>query len=145
MNYMDMPKVIGFLDIGTNSVRLLVISISHDRTWKILARHKATVRLGEKEFTQHNIIPEAIERGTAAITRFVEIARNFNVEEIIAVATSASREADNRDEFISRVYDLTGVQVQIISGEEEARLIWLGVSRGIRLGLEKALFIDIGG
>jgi len=142
---MDESKVIAFLDIGTNSVRLLIISISKDRSWKVLARHKSVVRLGEREFERHIIVPEAIERGSEAIVRFVEVARNFSAEEIFAVATSASREAENRDEFINRVYDLTGVKVHVISGEDEARLIWLGVSRGIRLGLEKALFIDIGG
>lgn len=142
---LDGTKVIAFLDIGTNSVRLLIIGISRDRSWKVLARHKSVVRLGEREFEKHTLIPEAIERGTGAIARFEEIARSFSAEEIIAVATSASREAVNRDEFINRVHDMTGVKVHIISGEEEARLIWLGVSRSIRLGLEKAIFIDIGG
>ena len=142
---MDRSKVFGFIDIGTNSVRLLVIRISLDRSWEVLIRHKNSVRLGEGEFEQHSLIHTAIERTTAIIKRYAEIAREYQACDIIAVATSATREAENRTVFINHVFEQTGIEILVISGEEEARLIWLGVSRGLYPGLEKALFIDIGG
>ena len=142
---MDSSQVLGFIDIGTNSVRLLVIRVFPDQNWEILIRHKNSVRLGEGEFETNCLTREAIERTSAIITRYVEIAREFGASEIVAVATSATRDAENRLEFTNNVLKRTGIRISVLSGEEEARLIWLGVSQGFRLGLEKALCIDIGG
>ena len=66
--------------------------------------------------------------------KFADVARGFGAQEIVAFATSAVREAENREEFIERVQETAGIEVRVISGVEEARLIWLGVSSGIELG-----------
>jgi exopolyphosphatase/guanosine-5'-triphosphate,3'-diphosphate pyrophosphatase len=142
---MDTPGVIGFIDIGTNSTRLLIIRKLEEGSWETLFRHKTAVRLGEREFDSHFLIPEAIERTTATIVRYADIARKYNAQDIIAVATSATREAENREEFIARIKEQSGVEIRVIPGEEEARLIWKGVSGEVHPGLERTLFIDIGG
>ena len=87
----------------------------------------------------------AIERGAFVCAKFADVARGFGAKEIVAFATSAVREAENREEFSERVQQLAGIEVKVISGVEEARLIWLGVSSGIELGERKAVLIDIGG
>ena len=73
------------------------------------------------------------------------LAKTYGASEIIAVGTSAIREAQNQCEFLQKLHDETGLNVNVISGQEEARLIWLGVSSGIDIGDQKAIFIDLGG
>jgi len=143
-NSPDAGHVFAAIDIGTNSVRLAVV---REEGTKIttLAVHREVVRLGEGEFETNLMIPAAISRGALVCSRFADVARGFGAEEIVAYATSAVREAENRDEFIERVRSESGVEVSIISGVEEARLIWLGVSSGLNLADKKAALIDIGG
>ncbi|HWQ67754.1 MAG TPA: Ppx/GppA phosphatase family protein [Methanospirillum sp.] len=139
------PDVVAFIDLGTNSARLLVVRLNPNRSYTIITQQKEVVRLGEGEFEENLLIPEAIERTVVVLSRLAEIARNFQAEEIVAVATSATRDARNRNELIDRLYYEAGVDIHVISGPEEARLIWLGISSGIEIGTEKCLFIDIGG
>ncbi len=158
------------MDIGTNSVRLAVVEVQANGTWTTLASQKQVVRLGEGEFdlaggpkevpsksrdekskdedagSGHSLTEAAIARGALVCARFAEVARGFGAEEIIALATAAVREADNGDAFVKRVCDLAGLDVRVISGQEEARLIYLGCVSGIDLPpKKKALFMDIGG
>jgi exopolyphosphatase/guanosine-5'-triphosphate,3'-diphosphate pyrophosphatase len=138
-------KILGAIDIGTNAIRLEVVRIESDHSLTTLSQQKETVRLGEGEFTTHRMTPAAIERGALVCARFADMARGFGADEIIAVATSAAREAENQADFLERVQEEAGLEVQVISGPEEARLIYLGVSSGANLGERRALFIDIGG
>jgi exopolyphosphatase/guanosine-5'-triphosphate,3'-diphosphate pyrophosphatase len=152
-------RILAAMDIGTNSVRLAVVEVQPGGTWTTLASQKQVVRLGEGEFTadsaggkksdaprQHKLTEEAIARGALVCARFAGVARGFGAEEISALATAAVREADNQDEFVARVRDLADLDVRVISGQEEARLIYLGVSSGIDLlPDQRALFMDIGG
>ncbi len=150
------------MDIGTNSVRLAVVEVKTNQTWTTLASQKQVVRLGEGEFDQvpadsakgkedadgggHSLTEAAIARGALVCARFAEVARGFGADEIVALATAAVREADNGHEFVKRVRDLADLDVRIISGQEEARLIYLGVVSGIDLPAgNRALFMDIGG
>ena len=133
------------IDIGTNSIRLAVVKTEDGQRLTTLAQHREAVRLGEGEFETGELTPEAIRRGVLVVAKFVEVARGFGADEIVAFATSAVREADNREEFIQRVRDEAGIEVRVISGIEEARLIWTGVSSGFDLGDKKAILIDIGG
>lgn len=142
---MTRDTIVAFLDIGTNSIRILIVTITKDRICRILTDQKMVVRLGQGEFESGHLTHEAILRAEHVLVRFLHMAHNYQADEIIAVATSALREAKNQKEIIDQIYSKTGIQIQIISGLEEARLIWLGVSSGIELGEEKVLFIDIGG
>ncbi|MDR0372613.1 MAG: Ppx/GppA family phosphatase [Nitrososphaerota archaeon] len=138
-------NVVGFIDIGTNAIRLLVARINHNFSYTTISREKEIVRLGEGEFKDHILKPGAMERAIFVCGKFVDLARTYGAVEIISVGTSAIREAANQAEFLKNLKARTGLTVRVISGEEEARLIWLGVSSGIDIGAKKALFIDLGG
>jgi exopolyphosphatase/guanosine-5'-triphosphate,3'-diphosphate pyrophosphatase len=138
-------KVVAFLDIGTNSVRLLLVRLNANLSYTVLTKQKEVVRLGEGEFIDQTLQPEAIQRTVQVCSQFAGLARSRQAEEIIAVATSATREANNQAEFVNRMKEEAGLDVHVVSGKEEARLIYRGVSSGIHLGTSTALFIDIGG
>ncbi|MEW6029115.1 MAG: Ppx/GppA phosphatase family protein [Chloroflexota bacterium] len=138
-------RVKAFIDIGTNSIRILVVRITPNHSYAILNDEKETVRLGENEFEGGVLQREAMQRAATVCRHFVEMARAYEAKEILAVATSATREARNKEEFLDLVKQQAGLDVHTISGKEEARLIYLGVSSGINLKGRRTLFIDIGG
>ena len=138
-------RVVAFIDIGTNSVRLMVVRINPNNSYTILTRQKQQVRLGEGEFEKEVILPEAMERTIVVCKKFTELARTFNAEEFVAVATSATREAVNQQDLLIQLRREAQLDVRVVSGREEARLIYLGVSSGIHLDGRLAVFIDIGG
>jgi exopolyphosphatase / guanosine-5'-triphosphate,3'-diphosphate pyrophosphatase len=133
------------VDIGTNSVRLGVVRPEPDLTYSILSQHKEVVRLGEGEFASNHLTLAAIDRGILVLRKFAEVARGFGASEIIVLGTAALREAANQQEFVQRALEEAGVEVHVISGAEEARLIYLGVTSGLDLGGLRALVMDIGG
>ena len=138
-------RIVAFIDIGTNSVRMLVVRFNPNHSYSILTRQKQQVRLGEGEFDDEEITPEAIDRTCVVCRKFVDLARTFNAEEFVAVATSAAREATNQDVLLTRLRHDAQIDVRVISGLEEARLIYLGVASGLHLSERQAFFIDIGG
>src|SRR5579862_7105513 len=112
-------KTLAALDIGTNSVRLEVVRVEDDHSLTTLSQQKETVRLGESEFHTSRLSDSAMARGVLVCARFADVARGFGVEEIVGVATSAVREAENQQEFIERVREEAGIEVSVISGPEE--------------------------
>src|SRR5438067_754454 len=97
-------RIVGFLDIGTNSVRLLLVRINANHTFTVLSDQKETVRLGEGEFRRNLLQPEAIRRASLVCGRFAEMARSRGAERIVAVATSAAREAENRTMLLRHLH-----------------------------------------
>lgn len=143
---MDMAaRVVAFIDIGTNSVRLLVVRIHPNHSYTVLTQLKQTVRLGEGEFNGHCLQPQAIDRVLFVCQQFATLARTSGAGEIITVATAATREAKNQRDFLDRLRQEANLDVRVVSGLEEARLIYLGVASGVHLGDKQALFVDIGG
>lgn len=138
-------RLVAFLDIGTNSIRMLLASIDPDHSYSIISQQKETVRLGEGEFEEAQLQPQAMRRASLVCSKFAQMARAHGAEEIVAVATSASREASNQRIFLRRLRREANLDVRIISGKEEARLIYLGIASGLNLGEKRAVFIDIGG
>ncbi|MDD3042784.1 MAG: Ppx/GppA phosphatase family protein [Methanosarcinaceae archaeon] len=138
-------RVVGFIDIGTNSVRLLLVYIDKNGSFRLLNKQKEAVRLGDKEFIDRILQPAAMQRAVIVCKKFVELARAYGAAELIAVATSATRDASNKVQFLELLKKEAKLEVCTISGVEEARLIYLGVSNGLKLGDSRALFIDIGG
>ncbi len=138
-------RVVAFIDIGTNSVRLLVVRIYPNHSYTVLTQLKHTVRLGEGEFDDHCLQPRAIDRAVLVCQQFASLARASGAEEIVAVATAATREARNQRDFLDRLRQEAQLDVRVVSGLEEARLIYLGVASGVHLGDKQALFVDIGG
>ena len=141
-------NILAALDIGTNSLRMVLVRLHPATgTWDTLSVHKETVRLGQGEFSEGDthLTPEAMDRGVLVLKQFVQVARGRGAGEIVAIGTAALREAANRDVFLAQAREEAGVEVQVVPGIEEARLIYLGVASGLELGDGKALFIDIGG
>lgn len=136
---------VAFMDIGTNSIRLLIVRVNANHSTNVLIRLKQTVRLGEGEFDAQILQPEAINRAVAVSQQFASLIRSHGAEDIIAVATAATREARNQREFVERLQKAAQLDVRVVSGQEEARLIYLGVSSGFHLEDKRAFFIDIGG
>jgi len=136
---------IAAIDAGTNSFHLIVVNIKPDGNFEIVDREREVIRLGQGSSSSIKFIkPEAFARAIATLKRFKGIADSHNAK-IRAVATSAVRESYNRNEFIQKVYDETGIELEVISGYEEARLIYLGAMRAVPIFNKKALVIDIGG
>lgn len=132
------------IDIGTNSVHLLVARSTPTQRFEVLAQEKEVVRLGHGTGDMKVLDPDAIDRGIAALTRFRQVADIWDAD-IAAVATSAVREAENHDEFIDRARTEAGIEVEIISGVEEARLIHVGVLHALPVYDQRLVMIDIGG
>jgi len=138
-------RVVAFIDIGTNSVRILVVRLNPNHSYTILTRQKQQIRLGEGEFDNDVIRPEAIERLVLVCKKFHDLAGSFGTEEYVAVATSAMREAENQHAILHQLRKEAGLDIRVISGQEEARLIYLGVASGLHLQGRHTFFIDIGG
>ncbi len=135
---------IAAIDIGTNSVHLVIARRTESGTPEILTREKAPVRLGSGARDMKRLAPEATQRAIDALGRFRQIAEAHDAE-VVAVATSAVREAENQAEFIAAARDEAGVTVSVISGVEEARLIHLGALGAVPAAGRRHLVIDIGG
>lgn len=139
-------QILAAIDLGTNSLHMVVVSIDpHLPAFTIIAREKDPVRLGDRDLATGNLKPEVIERAIATLSRFQEIAKTHNAHTTIAVATSAVREAPNGKDFLQQVDDLLGLKVDLISGQEEARRIYLGVLSGMEFHNQPHAIIDIGG
>ena len=139
-------RTIAAIDVGTNSIHLVVAKIQPELpTFHVIAKEKDMVRLGDRDPKTGNLTEAAMERGLVALRRCRDLANSMNAEAIIAVATSAVREAPNGSEFIQRVEQQLGLAVDLISGEEEARRIYLGVLSGMELNQKPHVVIDIGG
>ncbi|MCF6271534.1 MAG: Ppx/GppA family phosphatase [Melioribacteraceae bacterium] len=140
-----MNKKLAALDIGTNSFHLIVVSVSHSGSFEIIEREKEVIRLSEGNIGDIKFItPNSTERAIAAINKFNKIAESYGAT-LRAVATSAVRESLNKNEFLKSVYERTGVKVEVISGLEEARLIYLGILKAVPVFDVESLSIDIGG
>ncbi len=141
---MAAPRRIAAIDVGTNSIHMIVAEMGR-RGYRVVDKEKEMVQLGLSSLDGAPLSEDAIQRGVAAITHMAEVARGWEVEEIIAVATSAVREAPNRREFLRRVKEASGVKVRVISGEEEADYIYRAIRSSIDLGGGTSLCVDIGG
>jgi exopolyphosphatase / guanosine-5'-triphosphate,3'-diphosphate pyrophosphatase len=136
-------ETIAALDIGTNSFHMVVAKIV-DQGFEVIAREKENVRIGHGAGEMKELSAEAIERGITCLQRMQQVAQSLNAD-IVAVATSAVREAKNKGDFLRRARKESGIDIQVISGVEEARLIHLGALHAIGQP-EAAMFLcDIGG
>lgn len=141
----EQDRILAAIDIGTNSIHMVVVQIKPALpAFTIIAKEKDTVRLGDCD-PKIGLTTAAIKRAIATLQRCQELAKSFNAEQIVAVATSAVREAPNGREFIQQVYEELGLFINLISGQEEARRIYLGVLSGMEFNNQPHIIIDIGG
>jgi exopolyphosphatase/guanosine-5'-triphosphate,3'-diphosphate pyrophosphatase len=136
---------IAAIDVGSNSIHMVVAQVESDGRLRVLDRAKEMVRLGHRTLTNGRLSSDAMNNGIRTLSAFRTLAERQGVVRFKAVATSAVREAANGGDFIQRVRDEVGLRLKVIPGREEARLIYLGVRHAIDLRSESALIVDAGG
>jgi len=132
------------IDIGTNSVHMIVVRVRPDFSFEVIDREKEMVRLGAGGLDGRKLTRSAQVAALQALSKFERIARSHQVDEILAAATSATREAENGGAFLAAIEQQTGIRARIITGTEEARLIHLAAVYGVDTP-KAAVVIDIGG
>jgi exopolyphosphatase / guanosine-5'-triphosphate,3'-diphosphate pyrophosphatase len=137
------PEQLAAIDIGSNSFRLEIAQVIRGR-YRRVEYLKETVRLGGGLNAQGLLTEEAMVRGLECLSRFAQRLKGFEPRQVRAVATQTLREARNRDVFLMRAESTLGFPIEVISGREEARLIYAGVAR-LQPAPEPRLVIDIGG
>lgn len=136
---------IAAIDIGSNAMRMVVGRVDYEGRLDTIDNVRLPVRLGQDVFSEGQIGEETAQLAVDAFLRFRKVADNHKVEKIRAVATSAMREASNRDLLCDRISHAAGIQVEIVAGDEEARLIHLAVEQAINLKSRRTMLVDIGG
>jgi exopolyphosphatase/guanosine-5'-triphosphate,3'-diphosphate pyrophosphatase len=132
------------VDLGTNTVRLLVVEASGGG-WRPLHQVQRVTRLGEGQAASGRLLPEPMRRTAETVAEFSRAARDLGAGRVRIVATSAVREATNRAEFVGRVEALAGERVEVVSGEDEARLTLKGVASGLTPAPDSFVLFDVGG
>ena len=132
------------VDIGTNSIHMVVAEL-RNRGYRVVDKEKEMVQLGLGSLDGAPLTQDSMNRAIGALEKMSDVARGWEVDEIIAVATSAVREAPNRREFIRRVREEAGIRVRVISGEEEADYIYRAIRSAVDLDGSTALCVDVGG
>jgi exopolyphosphatase/guanosine-5'-triphosphate,3'-diphosphate pyrophosphatase len=138
------PNTLAAIDVGTNSFHLVVARVMGESRFEVIAREKEMVRLGSGAGDMKVLTPAAIQRGVDVLRRLKRVADVSNAP-VRAVATSAVREAQNNDEFVRRAREEAGVEIEVVSGTEEARLIHLGILQALPVFERRLLMCDIGG
>jgi exopolyphosphatase/guanosine-5'-triphosphate,3'-diphosphate pyrophosphatase len=136
---------IAAIDIGTNSIHMIVVQVRPDLSFEVIDREKDMVRLGAGGLDGRKLTPTAVAAALQTLKKFKRLADSHKVDEIVAAATSATREAENGGDFIAEVERQTGIRIRVISGTEEARLIHLAAGYGVDVGGNTAVVVDIGG
>jgi exopolyphosphatase / guanosine-5'-triphosphate,3'-diphosphate pyrophosphatase len=143
VDYSSVDGLAAALDLGSNSFHLIIARLDHGELIAI-ERLKEKVQLGRGSSDGAMTAP-AIQRGLDCVARLAQRIRSIPLERVAIVGTAALREAANRDAFLSPAAQLLGCPIRILSGEEEAELIFLGVSHALAAGDENRVVIDIGG
>jgi exopolyphosphatase / guanosine-5'-triphosphate,3'-diphosphate pyrophosphatase len=133
------------VDVGTNSVKFVIAEQEQDRSWTALVDRAEVTRLGEGLDENGELHPEPIERTVEAMAEMADEAKEAGVAEIAAVGTAGLRIASNSAAFVDAVRERTGIEVEVISGEEESRLAYLAVTSALELGDGTLVVFDTGG
>jgi exopolyphosphatase/guanosine-5'-triphosphate,3'-diphosphate pyrophosphatase len=136
---------IAAIDLGSNSIHMVIVEVTASGGFRVVAGEKEMVRLGAFTLSRGRLPAVAISRGLDVLKRYARLAETQGAEKIIAVATSAIREARNGEDFLDRVGREIGVWPRAITGEAEARLVYLAALHSIHLEGKRALVVDIGG
>ena len=133
------------IDIGSNAIRQLIVEINPDGGWKVLKKHRETIRLGTDVFDDGSIHPNTQKRLILAFKRMAKLNKKFKVERSLAFATSAFRDAKNKKPILSAIFKEAKIKIKVISGKKEAELIRKAVQFTLGIDNKHCLLIDIGG
>ncbi len=140
----SVPGRLAAVDIGSNSIHMIVVAPEPQGGYRVLGRERDMVRLGKTGF-RGTFSEAAIRDGLEALIKMTTLARFKGAERVVAVATSAVREASNGADFLARVKAQTGIDVQLLTGVEEGHLIYRAVREAVDLGPGRAVIVDVGG
>lgn len=136
-------KRTGIIDIGSNSVRLIIVEIKSDKYFRIVYELKESIRLGKDMGADNSLDAGRMNRAVSTISAFKAICASYSVQNILAVATEAVRRASNQETFLKLVQDIAGVSVRVLSGKEEAYYDYMGAINS--MDITDCLVMDIGG
>jgi exopolyphosphatase/guanosine-5'-triphosphate,3'-diphosphate pyrophosphatase len=136
---------IAAIDVGSNSIRMIVADVRADGSMDVVDEMKVHPRLGRGMEASHALSPESMDLAVDGIQRMVTLAKQLGAHRIEAVATSAVRDAQNAELFLARVKQATGIKLRIVSGDDEARLMFRSALAHFDLGEGRAVIVDIGG
>lgn len=141
----DYVTKVAAIDVGSNAMRIVVGAVDETSFLVEACKLREAVRLGADVFERGYLTEETIQLALQTFDKFRDLLNEHDVSHLRAVATSATREAENGEELIRRVRERTGIDVEVISGLEEAHLVYVGVARAVYLAGKNALIIDMGG
>jgi exopolyphosphatase/guanosine-5'-triphosphate,3'-diphosphate pyrophosphatase len=141
----EFPLRVGGIDVGSNAIRFLAAEFTSPTEYTVLAEKRESVRLGHEVFLSGKLAREAMEAAVEAIGGFRVQMHELGIEHYRAVATSATRESRNGEEFVARVRRETGIDLEVITGTEEARLVYEAVRAQVPFGKKKWVLVDLGG
>lgn len=136
---------IAVIDLGTNTFNILIVEIAPNYSYDIIFQTKLPVKLGEGGINKNIIQPVPFQRGIDALRQHQKTIEKHGVQKVYPFATSAIRDAKNGVDFVKKLKLETGYEVQVISGDREAELIYYGVRQAVQMHSEASLIIDIGG
>ena len=139
------PRILAGIDIGTLTCRLLIAELAPSGTLRELRSDRRILRLGQGVDRDRMLRGDAMARVAETLKEWCTLMEGYQVDASIAVATSAVRDAGNREEFVRLIHRQTGLEIEILSGEEEARRTILGIRSGLPAGVSDVLALDIGG
>ncbi|OGQ81414.1 MAG: hypothetical protein A3F90_14500 [Deltaproteobacteria bacterium RIFCSPLOWO2_12_FULL_60_19] len=140
-----MPTRFAAIDLGTNTILLLVVELEKNGSFQVITDRAEIARLGEGVDRTGEISPSGEERSFATLKDYLRACKELGVDEIVVAGTSALRDARNGAAFIQRLKRELGLELRVLSGEDEARYSYLAVDRGLRLNAADVLVVDVGG
>ena len=139
------PIRVAAIDVGSNAIRFLAAEFASLAEYQVLAEERVPVRLGHDVFLTGKLAPDAQDAAVAAIAGFRGTMEALGIDDYRAVATSATRESRNGEEFVARVAEETGIALEVITGQEEARLVYMAIANRVDFGDAKWISVDLGG
>jgi len=136
---------LAIIDCGTNTFHLLIVDAQQGGKYRRIYNTRVSVKLGESTINKGYIADEAFERGINALLTFNLLIKEYKVEKVLALATSAIRDAANRREFVEAALNRAGIGITVIDGNREAELIYLGSIEALSLNQDISMIMDIGG
>ncbi|MDQ6994162.1 MAG: Ppx/GppA family phosphatase, partial [Mariprofundaceae bacterium] len=142
---LEQNGLVAAIDVGSNAMRLGIAAYDKDGVAQLIQRYREPVRLGHDAFTSGTISPQTMHDAVQAFQQFQRIIKQYHIDTYRAVATSAMRDALNGEQLIQRIHQETDISLELISGEEEARLVHYSIARRVNLHHQFVLLVDMGG
>ncbi|HEU4556513.1 MAG TPA: hypothetical protein VFS20_01645, partial [Longimicrobium sp.] len=139
------PLRVAAVDVGSNAIRFLAAEFSALGEYEVLEETRVPVRLGHDVFLSGKLTPEAMDGAVEAMKSFRARMDAQGIEHYRAVATSATRESRNGAEMVARIRREAGIELEVITGHEEARLVYVAVANHVKMGDDKWITVDVGG